>query len=340
MLAWMIQISVLLFFFVGIRRNHIFFFYRDNTASLKFICSLIVVFVHIGTSNAFILGYFHFVAVTVFFVLSGYGLTCSYFLDRKVFLRKHPWRIIKLSLPLMIVSLIRYLYSFSYNFDGIKCMQVFILFYVVYGLLILFFKNYKVCILLMSIFIVLYSLLQQGILYIKPFNYIFQRFFGWGFASIGFVIGMYICIYTNEIVRIMRNRKYVVITSICFITLLIISVLKYIKPHDITMITTEQFFLRQIISLAFVGLIMVFFNYYIVGNRFCIFIGSKLSIYIFSFHGIWVSIVKELNIGDDNVIIFTVMIGTFVSALVYHMIGQVVNKFIGISTNYDRIHNN
>lgn len=75
------QIIVITVKFWGMRKNDIngasALLERNYSNAIRGICSIIVLFSHVSWEKAPVIGFLHFVAVSIFFFLSGYGVTCS-----------------------------------------------------------------------------------------------------------------------------------------------------------------------------------------------------------------------------------------------------------------------
>lgn len=89
-------------------RNNEFFFSKDYTSTLKGMCALVVIFVHVpeGYTNPLqdAIGSFAFVAVTIFFMFSAYGMLYS--LEHKSSYMQHFWRnrLLSLIVPNIVVD--------------------------------------------------------------------------------------------------------------------------------------------------------------------------------------------------------------------------------------------
>lgn len=89
-----------------------FFFSKDYTTILKGLCSIIVILVHIPEKYQNIvqdsIGSFAYVCVTLFFLISAYGMSIS--LNRKGYL-KHFWRnkLVTLLTPCLLINIFVYL---------------------------------------------------------------------------------------------------------------------------------------------------------------------------------------------------------------------------------------
>lgn len=133
-------------------------FDREWSTALKGVCCIIVILVHIPkeytTRLQDVVGSFAFIAVTVFFLLSGYGLTMNK--ERKGYL-EHFWRnrLVSLLIPIFLVNLLKVCVNSArgtqisiadtlFSIDGFVLMMLlcYSAFYFVFGLHLV--KNHKI----------------------------------------------------------------------------------------------------------------------------------------------------------------------------------------------------
>jgi hypothetical protein len=257
---------------------------RNNTDAIRYVCCFIVMYSHIMVDGANLyLGYLHFVAVTFFFILSGYGLTCSYLNNKDIFLQRHPSRIFKLLLiELSVVAIQLLVLKAQYVLGGAFWFGVLIVFYIVFGLSTLLKKRY-IIIGVNILFTIVYVVFFQEFVMVKGINLGWTNYFGWAQQSVGFIVGILIGFYKRRFLDFIKKYR-IVLVGVSIIAL-IPSGMIYIQPHDISAVTNEQFWLREIIAFSIFILNMVFLTYFKLGNRIICYIGSKLSLYIFAIHG-------------------------------------------------------
>lgn len=288
---------------------------RNNTDAIRYVCCFIVMYSHIMVDGANLyLGYLHFVAVTFFFILSGYGLTCSYLNNNDTFLKRHPSRIFKLLLMEVVVIIIQSLLKAPANRGGVFWFGVLILFYVVFGLSTLF-RNSYVILGINILFTIVYVVLFQELVMIKGIDLGWTNYFGWAQQSVGFIVGILIGFNKSQFLDFIKKYR-IVLVGVSIIALIPAGMI-YIQPHDISTVTNVQFILREIISFSIFIITMVLLSCFKLGNRVICYIGSKLSLYIFAIHGIFINISEILF---DKIDISFVILGSVVAAICLHML--------------------
>lgn len=148
-------------------------FDRERSTALKGVCCIFVILVHIPkeytTRLQDMVGSFAFIAVTVFFLLSGYGLTVNK--ERKGYL-EYFWRnrLVALLIPMFLVNLLKASVYFArgtqismtdtlFSIDGFVLMILlcYSAFYFVFGLgLITNHKTFWICGLILAISLITY----------------------------------------------------------------------------------------------------------------------------------------------------------------------------------------
>lgn len=125
---------------IGAKRNSIqeadsYFFSKDYTTVLKGLCCIIVVFVHVptGFQNTVqdLVGSFAYICVTIFFMLSAYGLRYSFENKEeysRTFLKN---RVLSLVIPYCISCVVKVICGFSPYSGGVRFVYVLLLFYII-----------------------------------------------------------------------------------------------------------------------------------------------------------------------------------------------------------------
>lgn len=138
-------------------------------------------------------------------------------------------------------------------------------------------------------------------------------YFGWAQQSTGFLLGMLLAARKKQLVDFLKKYQLRIII-ICCISLILAGII-YIQPHDITKITNEQFWVREVIVGAFIIILLILLIHLSFGNKVTYWIGSEMSIYIFSVHGLFINIAEKIiNIEKVNLIISFVVVGTIVAS--------------------------
>lgn len=216
-----------------------YIFSKQNSIQLKGIACLMIVlhhFLHLtgGTNNiiTYIIGsHFGYIFVSLFFLLSAYGLTESELNKKSNFYTFLKKRLLRVYIPfiyiniftLFIYELIQYK-SFSF-FDvilhiiGIKLIDPF-LWYILVSLLlyVLFWISFQVKSNANKLFI----LLSLVIIYMLFAHFYFNFYSNSYFSVLSFPLGMFCSLYKNEIAVILEKKLYFLYYSIYGFSILIL----------------------------------------------------------------------------------------------------------------------
>ena len=307
----------------------------DNTDAIRYACCIIVLLSHIMTAdNYLILGYGHFVCVTVFFLFSGYGLSLSFLADRIGCLKKYIGRMLKLGYPLIVVVILEVLLDVPVGQAGLWWINVLILFYVAFGISIAIFRDKYIVLLFNTIFILMYICFFQEVVAVKGISFSWTDYLGWPQQSIGFVLGIILAIWKEKILSFLYKYKTMLLTA--SVLVLLITGEYYARKHDISKITNEQLLIRNIISMSCIIIMLVFLQYFSLGNRIIVFVGHNLSIYIFALHGLLIGIVDVYYNGiDDNLRIGFIIMASLIGSLgMYYLKLGMTNIWILLKDRY------
>lgn len=166
------------------------FMTREYTDTLRWIACFVILLSHVPVPATYnLLGSFHFVAVTVFFLLSGYGLCNSLLIDKKSFIRKHPKRCMKLIVLFMIGWLVKIPFHSVVSSGGLLFIPLLLILYIAFGCCAVIYSNkseYLFIIVVILVFIIGYPI--ASVLWLQRINPIL----GWGSSEIGFGIGIFL----------------------------------------------------------------------------------------------------------------------------------------------------
>ncbi len=288
---------------------------------IRGICCIIVVLVHIPQEHGnFIqdaIGSFGYIAVTVFFLLSAYGL--KYSLENKKDYLKHflKNRLLVIYIPFVLANLIYQIINIRNGFDilsiiGIKNITFvgeLILFYLIFYIVYKNIKNIKRADIAMISLVVIFSIV----------SYLFK--FGWYVECLGFAYGIIIFNIQDKINN-MLNKKYF-INLIIFVCLSIILGIIYIKIKNVELI---NYIIKIILGISLISLIAVLFKKIKVYNKVLDTLGN-ISYEIFLLHTIIIYILKDLNI-ISGLYIITVLIITILCAYIMKKIDNKISKLI------------
>lgn len=311
----MLQLLLVFSLLIGCKKlsDNSKFMDRDYTATIKYGCSIIVMLSHIDVpENCYFLGNLHFVCVTLFFLFSGYGLTYQY----KIFGGKATkiQAVLKLVIPYIIVIMIKSILSIPIEGGGMYYMNVIIMFYIVFFFILTIAKNTMQFLILIAISNIMYALGAQ--LYIQQMT----DLFGWGSQSLGFLFGVLLCVFQEQIYLFFR--KWALVLILISSLILLMAGKSYIKIRDISCVSNEAFLLRIILSFCVICVLFSISTHCVIGNRFSIYMGNKC-MYIFLLHGVVIGILDIVyDIKNPGIYMMSIVIATLVMSIIFECIAK------------------
>ena len=321
------------------------FLSKERTLALRGLLALMVLICHLhGRVKLFsnsILGTlftaFGYLAVSVFFFLSGYGLTENYEKDNHAINKFHKTKIFPFFLICCIAILIYTLRDLlSGSFDLVVFIQSFfigktivdygwylqtqlllyILFYIAFGFVT------KRKLLSISLFVLVYVIAC----------YCFKLSSTWYESVICFVLGVVVSQYKCKFVNFLNKKRTILLSSICVFILFIVTLYfgnKAILSYPIRVIV------KMISSVSFTLLVVMFIAIIKVDNAITTFLG-KISLEIYILQGLILNIYKNvIIISNDWIYIVVTMVSVVVVSFVAHpvfakinRIGKVKNKIL------------
>lgn len=315
-------------YLVGIRKNGdtSFFFTKDYTTVLKGACAIVVILVHIPVfySNKLqdAIGSFAYVAVSVFFMVSAYGMEYSY--EKKKDYLKRFWRnrIISLFVPLLLINVIAFLlvsyasnalmWEFLYGInDYIICLLEYCLLF--YILKIIGKKmSLSTC--------VVDSLLIGSVLLISLVSYLANIYeipvFRWCYERYGLIWGLLLYRYKDQFLAWCGKKSMYKILTL-FIMGLVLGV-AYLKFKSVWF--WGEYLLKVVLGLALILLLLTSTARISFGNSVSRWLG-KISYEVYLSHLVIIAFLEiafsQLNSGYfiAITIIGTIITSTFVNAL-------------------------
>ena len=191
------------------------FFDKNWSLTLKGLCCIIVILVHIPSEHSThlqnLIGSFAFVAVTIFFMISGYGLSVNK--NRKGYMQ-HFWRnrMVALIIPMLLINVVSEIVNlisgvtdhiiynlFAINGFVLMITACYAIFYIVYqfGSLNDQMKGIITCL---------------GILVLSISAFLFEKFIPfivWPVPCLGFIYGMLIADNRTQIIEVLNKQKIV-----------------------------------------------------------------------------------------------------------------------------------
>ena len=268
---------------------------REWSTAVKAVCCILVVLVHIpqeySTKLQNLVGSFAFIAVTFFFLFSGYGLSVSK--NKKEYLT-HFWRnrLVSLLIPMYFVNFIRMCYGIVagdnlsllrtlLNIDGFVLMIIFCYgaFYIVYRFkLELENKTIGVCVLILLISILTYCLEDK-----LPFTV-------WPVPCLGFIYGVLIDQYKRKIDKYLRKHRIIDGKTISVLIMAIFVGGGYIKVKEI--VFWGDYFLRGILALLMLMVIIMIMSKFKIENKANQILGN-ISYEIYLIHGLVIKFLED-----------------------------------------------
>ena len=288
---------------------------KNFTTTIKAVCCFIVMLSHIGLNEKYqLLGCFHWIAVSFFFLFSGFGLTVST-LTKPDYLKFFYKRFFKVLIPYAAVLFINYCFNFPIGSIGIFYVNVILLFYAMYYVIHRFIKKNPdifVC-----IFIVLYSLFIQFYVDSRVSRENLLSYFGWANQSIAFIYGIVIAKKLDYFKKILFEKR-ILIFCICILLISTLTPL-YISRRNIYYISWAQYFLRIILVSAFILCIFVITQNMRLGNKIILYI-VNLSYYIFLLQGVVIKLIQKLQLYDKlqpSFIVILICVLTFLLSILF-----------------------
>ena len=312
------------------------FFSKNYTTVLKGLCCLVVIYVHVHEpyTNALqdAIGSFAYICVTLFFMVSAYGMMLS--VERKKGYFNHFWRnrLIALLIPAFLINIISfclgivnkdtYNLSLLYHLNDYVAvlLQWCIWFYIVIWCRNRWFPQKEI----LADWILIVGVLVSSLYLYFFVEAKFSAQSGWCFERMGLAWGVLLYRYFDKIVAWMnyhRAIKVVILTTIGGI--LGVAYLKY-KP----VYFWGAYLLKVILGVALITLMFTATSNRRFGDRLSNWLG-KVSYEVYLSHGMVMSALASWlpkNV-DSGVFIFTTVIVTLLLSTIVHSVGKpIVNK--------------
>ena len=312
------------------------FFSKDYTTVLKGLCSLIVIYVHVREPFCNTLqdaiGSFAYVCVTLFFLVSSYGMMLS--VERKKEYLRYFWRnrLIALLIPAFLINVV----SFGLGFinRGTNTISI------------LFFLNEYVAVLLqwcLWFYIVMWCkkrwfpkkkiltdwILITGVIISSLCIYLFVNgenyaLTGWCFERMGLAWGVLLYRYFNTIVDWMDEHRLIKVIILTLLGLILgIAYLKY-KP----VYFWGEYLLKIILGVTLIALLFSATSNRQFNDKISLWLGN-VSYEVYLSHGIVMSSLAlwlPTSIDSGLFILMTVIVTLILSTIVHSIGKRIVNK--------------
>lgn len=311
------------------------FFDKNYTTTLKGLSSIVVILVHIPSTYQNIIqdmtGSFAFIAVTIFFMVSSYGMEFS--LERKTQYLKNFWRnrLVSLLIPCFLINLTDTIYQliFNHNLNLLKLIAVnryvvvlleFCLwFYIIEQVSkILNIKKHSIDLLLIS-----GVLCSSLYLYFFRYNAENSAQMDWCYERFGLIWGILLYRYYNNITKWLNKSQH---TKIIFYTIGSITLgILYLKFKSIYF--WGEFMLKIILGISIIILIFLLSQKRIFKNQANTFLG-KISYEIYLSHGIAIGMIKDIlpNTTSSVFILSTICTTILISSIIHPISNHLTQK--------------
>ena len=305
------------------------FFSKDYTNVLKGICCIIVIYVHFPDiyQNTLqdAIGSFAYIAVTLFFMVSSYGMMLS--AERKKTYLDSFWRnrLVALLIPAFLVNIV------ATSFGGLKgnlvisglihingyvvvLLQFCLWFYLVQIARKKWFENN---IMLNDMLLIGGVVLSSIYLYLFKYGTVSAEA-GWCFERVGLVWGILLYRYFDRCVEWMDEKRWMKAIVLCLLSLVL--GVAYLKFKTVWL--WGEYLLKIILGIVIITFLFTISSNRRFGNKFSFWLGN-ISYEVYLIHGIMMGIlayyIPELNSG--YFILFTVL-STLVISFLIHEIGK------------------
>lgn len=236
------------------------FFDKNWSLALKGLCCIVVILVHIPNEHSTrlqnMMGSFAFVAVTVFFMISGYGLSVNR--NRKGYMQ-HFWRnrMVTLIVPMLLTNIVAEVVNlisgvtdhivynlFAVNGFVVMITACYVIFYIAnqFKSLNEHMKSIITCL---------------GILVLSIFAFLFENhipFTVWPVPCLGFIYGILIADHRTQIIEVLNKQKIVDAKTILLILASIVIGGGYAKAKHIFF--WGDYVLRACLAIVLIALLI------------------------------------------------------------------------------------
>lgn len=321
---------VVLFYQSSFTDNCNYLFGREWSGALKGVCCIVVILVHIPkeytTRLQNMIGSFAFIAVTVFFLLSGYGLALNR--KRKGYL-EHFWRnrLVALLIPMFLVIFVKACINIVnridisivdtlFGFDGFVLMILicYLVFYCVSSKnLIKSHYTSWICILIFGVSIITY-LLENSI----PFTV-------WPVPCLGFMYGVFLAENKDSVVKYLDKCRTLNLKTWILFGLTFLIGGGYIREKNIPFF--GDYVLRSVLALLMVILMIKILSKFRPNNE-AIHILGDISYEVYLSHGFVINFLKSVRwqIRPGVFILSAVTITVIVSYILHWFDAKLIRK--------------
>ena len=299
------------------------FFDKEQSNIIKGICCIIVFLVHVpkehGNVIQDVIGSFGYICVTIFFLLSAYGL--KYSISNKKDYLNHFFRnrILVIYIPFVIANLLWQLINFKkginilaiIGIDNLSFIGELIIFYLLFYVIYKNINDEKADILIIFITII-----------ISVITYILK--IGWFVECLGFAYG--IILYNLEKrINVFFIKRHFSKLIIFFMTSLVLGII-YIKLKNVIIL---NYFLKIFLGISIISFLICLLKRVKLNNKILKFLGN-ISFEVYLLHEIIMRSLMELNIPSGCYIVFSLLL-TIILSSIMNCLDKKITKLIKIN---------
>ena len=320
MLVFLIIFFIIIVYKAEIGKNvNNSFFEKGQSKVIKGICCIIVFLVHVPQEHGNViqdaLGSFGYICVTIFFLLSAYGL--KYSLNNKKNYLKHFFRnrILVIYIPFVISNLIWQLVNLEKGINilgviGISNLSFIgelIIFYLLFYIIYKNVNNKKADFVMIGITIVISIITYIGKI-------------GWFVECLGFAYGI-ILYNLGENINNFLNKSYLRKTiSLCIVRLVLGIV--YIKFKNIIIV---NYILKILLGISIISFLICVFKKVKLNNKILNFLGN-ISFEIYLLHEIIMKFLIDLNISSGCYILTSLLLIIISASIMNYIDTKIIKK--------------
>lgn len=157
-----------------------------------------------------------------------------------------------------------------------------------------------------------------SLLYSVLFQFVLHDGTMWPAQELGFAVGIAYGLLKEKIEMFINKHTNIIL--ILSLTLFLVTavgyVCKYSGEHDFTVLSTGMLYGRIVMQASALVIMLVFLSKFSIGNKVTLYIGKRLSMYIFIFHGIIVELAATAGFTGEMRILAVLVATFFISILV------------------------
>ncbi len=311
------------------------FFSKDYTNVLKGLCCIIVIYVHINASYGNPLqdaiGSFAYVCVTLFFLISAYGMMLS--AEKKKDYLSHFWRnrLVALLIPCLLINIVDYAFNVTkgtaqwnmlYHINAY--VQVLLQFCVWFYIVEVCKKHWFADRHKLSDGLLIAGVVISSILLYVFVHGEFSSQSGWCFERMGLVWGILLYRYYPRIVGWMDKHRLVKTIVLCIVSAVLgVAYLKYK-----TMWLWGEYLLKIVLGLAIIMFLFTATSNRAFGNKIAHWLGD-ISYEVYLSHGFIMGVLAYFCAGiESGVFILSTVVLTLGFSTVIHRIGKPIVRML------------